>query len=129
KISLDCDISLSPFKTIDRIELSQILVADTTTIQASPYCQIIESTKAFAFTFKLGEFRFNSGNNAYNTVSIWKIDEGADETTIMQRNTNIVNELQAHSSHYHTPTMRKNYFCTCNLILPSVKSAALRIIY
>ncbi|RIB03172.1 hypothetical protein C2G38_2225862 [Gigaspora rosea] len=47
EISPDYDISVSPFETIDRIELSQTLVAGATTIQASPYCQIIESTKAF----------------------------------------------------------------------------------
>ncbi|CAG8540203.1 25712_t:CDS:2 [Gigaspora rosea] len=47
EISPDCDISVSPFKTIDHIELSQTLVAGATTIQASPHCQIIESTKAF----------------------------------------------------------------------------------
>ena len=47
-----------------------------------------------AFTFKLGEFRFNSGNNAFNAISIWKIDSNADETTLMQQNTNIVNKLQ-----------------------------------
>ncbi|RIB00045.1 hypothetical protein C2G38_2235866 [Gigaspora rosea] len=45
EISPDCDISVGPFKTIDHIELSQTLVAGTTTIQASPHCQIIESTK------------------------------------------------------------------------------------
>ena len=28
-----------------------------------------------ALTFKIGEYRFNSGNNAFNAISIWKIDE------------------------------------------------------
>jgi len=30
-----------------------------------------------AFSFKIGEYRFNSGNNSYNAISIWKIDEQA----------------------------------------------------
>ena len=36
-----------------------------------------------AFSFKIGEYRFNSGNNAFNAISIWKIDEQADEVMIL----------------------------------------------
>ncbi|CAG8622692.1 19339_t:CDS:1, partial [Racocetra persica] len=45
EISPECNISVNPFETINHIELSQILRAGTTTIQASPYCEIIESAK------------------------------------------------------------------------------------
>ena len=62
-----------------------------------------------AFTFKIGEYRFNSGNNAYNAISIWKIDEYADEDKIMQENTRIMTILQANAPCYHTRAMRKNY--------------------
>ncbi|CAG8792562.1 24635_t:CDS:1, partial [Gigaspora rosea] len=74
-------------------------------------------------------FRFNSGNNAYNAISIWKIDDAADETMMMQRNTSIVNKLQANSPHYHTRAMKTNYLRTCDLLLPKVKPVALRTIY
>ncbi|CAG8731497.1 25982_t:CDS:1 [Racocetra persica] len=47
KISPECNISVNLFEMIDHIELSQMLEAGTTTIQASSYCEIIESTKAF----------------------------------------------------------------------------------
>ncbi|CAG8822330.1 31472_t:CDS:1, partial [Racocetra persica] len=47
KISPECDISISYSETIDCIELSQTLGAGATTIQASPHCEIMESTKAF----------------------------------------------------------------------------------
>ncbi|RHZ55995.1 hypothetical protein Glove_407g10 [Diversispora epigaea] len=43
-----------------------------------------------AFSFKIGEYRFNSGNNAYNAISIWKVDEQADEITILQKNKRII---------------------------------------
>ncbi|CAG8642760.1 37483_t:CDS:2 [Gigaspora margarita] len=191
EISPDCDIFVSPFETIDCIELSQMLVAGTTTIQASSHCQIIKSTKAFGLNIhyrlntkwsliesanaqekrfvsclcdiiwyinmhdhlKLKERSYHilelfmeffgranpesykNSRKPFNAIelnlhfSIWKINEDADETTMMQQNTNIVNELQAHSPHYHTRTMRKNYFRTCDLILPKVKPAALRTIY
>ncbi|CAG8547306.1 20451_t:CDS:2 [Gigaspora rosea] len=82
-----------------------------------------------AFTFKLGEFRFNSGNNAFNAISIWKIDSNADETTLMQQNTNIVNELQVKAPHYHTRAMKASYLHTCDLLLPKAKPAALCTIY
>ncbi|CAG8839950.1 304_t:CDS:1, partial [Racocetra persica] len=45
EISPECNISVSSFETIDRIELSQTLGAGVTTIQASPHCEIMESTK------------------------------------------------------------------------------------
>ncbi|CAG8784333.1 35946_t:CDS:1, partial [Racocetra persica] len=45
KISPECDISISSFEIIERIELSQIL--GRTAIQASPHCKIIESIKTF----------------------------------------------------------------------------------
>jgi hypothetical protein len=82
-----------------------------------------------AFSFKIGEYRFNSGNNSYNAISIWKIDEQADEMTILQENTRIISELQADSPRYHTRAMRKNYLRACDLLLPKVKSSALRTIY
>ncbi|CAG8529704.1 35266_t:CDS:1 [Racocetra persica] len=47
EISPGCDIFVSFSETIDHIELSQMLDAGATTIQASPHCEIIESTKAF----------------------------------------------------------------------------------
>ncbi|CAG8790210.1 19682_t:CDS:2, partial [Racocetra persica] len=47
EISPECNISIDPSETIDHIELSQMLDAGATTIQASLHCEIIESTKAF----------------------------------------------------------------------------------
>src|SRR3954453_1950355 len=79
-----------------------------------------------AFSFKIVEYRFNSGNNSFNTISIWKIDEYADE---LQENTRIVSELQADAPRYHTRAMRINYLCTCDLLLPKSKPSALRTIY
>ena len=61
-----------------------------------------------AFSFKIGECRFNSGNNSFNAISIWKIDGQVNEITILQENTRIVSELQADASHFHTRTMRIN---------------------
>ena len=83
----------------------------------------------YAFSFKIGEYRFNSGNNSYNAISIWKIDEQADEMITLQENTRIVSELQADASRYHTRAMRVNYLRTCDLLLPKVKSSTLRTIY
>ena len=82
-----------------------------------------------AFSFKIGEYRFNSGNNSFNAISIWKIDEQADEMTTLQENTRIVGELQADAPRYHTRAMRINYQRTCDLLLPKVKSSTLRTIY
>ena len=82
-----------------------------------------------AFPFKIGEYRFNSGNNAFNAISIWKIDEHANEDKVVQENTRIVTELQADAPHYHTRVMRKNYLRTCDLLLPKAKSSALRTIW
>ena len=48
-----------------------------------------------AFSFRIGEYRFNSGNNAFNAISIWKIDEYANEDMVIQENTRIVTKLQA----------------------------------
>ncbi|UZO01231.1 uncharacterized protein OCT59_012335 [Rhizophagus irregularis] len=36
-----------------------------------------------AFFFTIGEYRFNSGNNTFNMISIWKIDEDANESIIL----------------------------------------------
>ncbi|UZO26658.1 uncharacterized protein OCT59_018872 [Rhizophagus irregularis] len=83
----------------------------------------------YAFSFKIGEYRFNSGNNSFNAISIWKIDEQADEMTTLQENTRIVSELQTNAPHYHTRAMRINYQCTCDLLLLKVKSSTLRTIY
>jgi hypothetical protein len=82
-----------------------------------------------AFSFKIGEYRFNSGNNSYNAISIWKIDEQANEVITLQENTQIVSELQADAPRYHTRAMRINYLRTCDLLLPKVKSSTLRTIY
>src|SRR5436190_830305 len=82
-----------------------------------------------AFSFKIGKYRFNSGNNAFNAISIWKVDENASETVVIQENTRIVNELQADAPRYHTRTMRINYLRTCDLLLPKAKPSALRTIY
>ena len=82
-----------------------------------------------AFSFKIGEYRFNSGNNSFNAISIWKIEEQADEITTLQENTHIVSELQADAPHYHTRAMRINYQRTCDLLLPKVKSSTLQTIY
>ena len=54
------------------------------------------------FSFKIGEYRFNSGNNVFNAISVWKIDEQANENAVMQKNTRIINKLQANTPHYHT---------------------------
>ncbi|CAG8652847.1 6683_t:CDS:1, partial [Scutellospora calospora] len=32
------------------------------------------------------EYRFNTRNNAFNTISIWKIDEEANEEEIIKEN-------------------------------------------
>ncbi|CAG8715788.1 9292_t:CDS:2, partial [Scutellospora calospora] len=81
-----------------------------------------------AFSFKIGEYRYNSGNNTYNAISIWII-ENTDETKIAQENARIVKELQNNAPQYHTRAMRLNYFRTCELLLPKVKAALLRTIY
>jgi|SRR5436189_5245733 len=65
-------------------------------------------------------------NNSFNAISIWKIDEQADEMIIFQENTWIVSELQADAPRYHTRAMRINYLCICDLLLPKVKSSTLR---
>ena len=82
-----------------------------------------------AFSFKTGEYRFNSGNNSFNSISIWKIDEHVNENVILQENTRIINELQADAPRYHTRTMRINYLRTCDLLLPKAKPSALRTLY
>ncbi len=55
-----------------------------------------------AFTFKVEEYQFNSGNNAFNAISIWKIDKQADEIKILQENKRIISILQADAPRYHT---------------------------
>ena len=55
-----------------------------------------------AFPFKIREYRFNSGNNSFNAISIWKIDEQANEMLMLQENMRIVNKLQADAPRYHT---------------------------
>ena len=79
----------------------------------------------YLFSFKIREYRFNSRNNAFNAISIWKIDEYANEDIVMQENTWIVSELQADVPHYHTRAMQINYLCTCDLLLLKTKSSAL----
>ena len=82
-----------------------------------------------AFSFKIGEYRFNSGNYAFNAISIWKIDEHVNENMMIQKNAQIVRELQANAPHYHTRTMWINYLRTCELLLPKAKPSSLRTIY
>uniref|UniRef100_U9T5Z8 Uncharacterized protein n=1 Tax=Rhizophagus irregularis (strain DAOM 181602 / DAOM 197198 / MUCL 43194) TaxID=747089 RepID=U9T5Z8_RHIID len=82
-----------------------------------------------AFSFTIGEYRFNSGNNTFNIISIWKIDEDANESIILQEHTRIITELQADAPRYHTRTMRMNYLRTCDLLLPKAKPSALQTIY
>ncbi|CAB5394997.1 unnamed protein product [Rhizophagus irregularis] len=95
-----------------------------------------------AFSFTIGEYRFNSGNNTFNMISIWKIDEDANESSaprpswstnyesiILQEHTRIITELQADAPRYHTRTMRMNYLRTCDLLLPKAKPSALQTIY
>jgi len=82
-----------------------------------------------AFSFTIGEYQFNSRNNVFNTISIWKIDEQVNEMMILQENKWIVNELQADAPHYHTRTMRINYLRTCDLLLLKAKPSSLRAIY
>ncbi|CAG8523511.1 4076_t:CDS:2, partial [Scutellospora calospora] len=84
---------------------------------------------AYAFPFKAGECRLNSGNNVFNTVSVWKIDDDADETTILRKNTSIINNLQINAPKYHTRAMRINYLRTCDMLLPKVRPAMLQSIY
>ncbi|CAG8775670.1 670_t:CDS:2, partial [Gigaspora rosea] len=72
----------------------------------------------YAFLFKASECRLNSGNNAFNTVSVWKIDDDANETTILRKNTSIINNLQINAPKYHTRAMRINYLRTCDMLLP-----------
>ena len=78
-----------------------------------------------AFSFKIGEYRFNLGNNAFNAISIWKIDKHANEEIIIQENARIVSELQSEAPRYHTQTMQTNYLRTCDLLLPKAKLSAL----
>ena len=52
-----------------------------------------------AFPFKIG---VNSGNNAFNAISIWKIDEHINEDLVIQKTTRIVTESQADAPRYHT---------------------------
>src|SRR6266540_392748 len=82
-----------------------------------------------AFSFKIGEYRFNSGNNTFNAISIWKIDDQADEVTMLQENQRIVSELQADTPRFHIRAMRINYTRTCDLLLPKAKPSALQTIY
>ncbi|CAG8802429.1 1246_t:CDS:2, partial [Gigaspora margarita] len=81
------------------------------------------------FTFKVEEYRFNSGNNTFNAISVWKIDDNADKTIMIQKNSYIVNELQENALYYNTRAMRINYLHMCDLLLPKAKPAALRTIY
>ncbi|GES92539.1 hypothetical protein RCL_jg28868.t1 [Rhizophagus clarus] len=39
------------------------------------------------------EYRFNSGNYAFNTVSIWKIEEHIEENMTIQKNAQIISKL------------------------------------
>ncbi|CAG8716327.1 37134_t:CDS:2, partial [Gigaspora margarita] len=64
-----------------------------------------------------------------NCISFWRIDENTSETKIAQKNTRIIRELQNNAPHYHTHAMRRNYFHTCDLLLPKVKPAPLQTIY
>ncbi|GBC02254.1 hypothetical protein RclHR1_04520007 [Rhizophagus clarus] len=105
------------------VNIEEYLPADP--VQKMRYIQGL----SHAFSFKIGEYRFNSGNNSFNAISIWKIVEQADEMTTLQENSRIASELQAEAPRYHTRAMRINYQCTCDLLLPKVKSSTLQTIY
>ncbi|GBC32615.2 hypothetical protein GLOIN_2v1880501 [Rhizophagus irregularis DAOM 181602=DAOM 197198] len=112
--------NLPPWKPVD---LEEYLPNDP--VQRMRYIQGLPH----AFSFKIGEYRFSSGNNAFNAISIWKVDEHVNEDLIIQENTRIVMELQADAPRYHTRAMRINYLRTCDLLLPKAKPSALRTIY
>ncbi|CAB5180640.1 unnamed protein product [Rhizophagus irregularis] len=112
--------NLPPWKPVD---IEEYLPNDP--VQRMRYIQGL----SHAFSFKIGEYRFSSGNNAFNAISIWKVDEHVNEDLIIQENTRIVMELQADAPRYHTRAMRINYLRTCDLLLPKVKPSALRTIY
>ncbi|RIB16174.1 hypothetical protein C2G38_2190702 [Gigaspora rosea] len=82
-----------------------------------------------AFTFRIGEYRYNSGNGTYNSIFVWKVEEGASEAKLVQETTRITSELQNDVPQYHTRIMRANYLGACVLLLPNIKSAPLRTIY
>ncbi|CAG8713693.1 15997_t:CDS:2, partial [Gigaspora rosea] len=62
-----------------------------------------------AFTFRIGEYRYNSGNGTYNSIFVWKVEEGASEAKLVQETTRITSELQNDVPQYHTRIMRANY--------------------
>ncbi|RIB10509.1 hypothetical protein C2G38_2205934 [Gigaspora rosea] len=88
--------------------------------QVSPNYNIIEVS---------AKHRFNSGNNTFNAISIWKIDEQANEEKTLRENNKVISELQEKAPRYHTYAMRINYLCTCDLLLPKAKSSSIRAIY
>ncbi|UZO22624.1 uncharacterized protein OCT59_014982 [Rhizophagus irregularis] len=108
--------NLPPWKPVD---IEEYLPNDS--VQRMRYIQDLPH----AFSFKIGEYRFSSGNNAFNAISIWKVDEHVNEDLIIQENTRIVMELQANAPHYYTRAMRINYLRTCDLLLPKAKPSAL----
>ncbi|CAG8844731.1 18720_t:CDS:2, partial [Gigaspora margarita] len=85
------------------VDLEEFLPTDP--VQRMRYIQGLPC----AFTFKIGEYRFSTGNNAFNAISIWKIDEEANEEKILQENKRIISELQEDAPRYHTRAMRINY--------------------
>ncbi|CAG8621838.1 11761_t:CDS:2, partial [Scutellospora calospora] len=82
-----------------------------------------------AFSFKIGEYRFNIGNNAFNAISIWKINEEANEEKILQENKRIISKLQEDAPCYHTRAIRISYLRTCELLLLKAKLSSLQTIY
>ncbi|CAG8790042.1 3154_t:CDS:2, partial [Gigaspora margarita] len=131
ELSLHCQTlasfttSLNSQITLDnRIKYHQLEV----TLKDLPLWKLINLEK-YLPTDPVGEYRFNSGNNVFNAISVWKIDDNADETIMIQRNSHIVNELQENVLYYNSYAMRINYLHTCNLLLPKAKPAVLRAIY
>ncbi|CAB4394856.1 unnamed protein product [Rhizophagus irregularis] len=95
--------SETPIRTIDQaitikepVDIEEYLLTDP--MQRMRYIQGL----SHAFTYEIGEYRFNSGNNAFNAILIWKIDKQATEIKILQENKRIVSELQANAPRYHT---------------------------
>ncbi|CAG8834796.1 12969_t:CDS:2, partial [Gigaspora margarita] len=97
-------------------------VEQATTIQIHKqnfWVTLIDKTKYFYLEQKpvnIEEFLptdpvFNSGNNAFNAISIWKIDKQADEEKTLRENNHIISELQAEAPCYHTWAMQINYLC------------------
>ncbi|PKK75507.1 hypothetical protein RhiirC2_708088 [Rhizophagus irregularis] len=79
ELNLHCQ-ALAPYEPVD---IEEYLLTDP--MQRMRYIQGL----SHAFTYEIGEYRFNSGNNAFNAILIWKIDKQATEIKILQENKRI----------------------------------------